>query len=82
MSVFSNMSNKRILAYSAIAIVCVIFIGASIYFEFFYSTDRPIGLLGEVTNETPIEVETEELKQNFNNMFNNSLKKIIIRIMM
>ncbi len=75
MSILNNISNKQILIYSAITILCVILIGVSVYFQFFYSKDRPVGLFEDVNADKSIEVETEELKLGFNNIFNNSLKK-------
>ena len=69
------MSNKRIIIYAVIAVLCVIIIGGSVYFQFFYSVDRPILFSGEETKKADEIAETEELKLNFNRIFNNSLKQ-------
>ncbi len=74
MTIMNSISNKRLVIYTAIAIACVIVIGVSVYFQFFYSADKHINWSSTQENETPKDTEYENLKVKFNSIFNNTVK--------
>lgn len=76
MKLLGNISDKRLIIYVLIIIVCVVTIGIAVYFQFFYSSD----MLTDINNENGESVESEEarnerLRTEFNLSFSNTIRK-------
>lgn len=75
MSIMNSISDKRILAYVAIAITCIVIIAVAVYFQFFYVKEKPRSWT-PIENSTVLEEEeVEKIKTGFNYTFNNSVRK-------
>ena len=74
MSFFRSLPNNRMKLYGLIGGICIIILIIAIYFQFFYSPDddKKFGLSNQVDTTT----EFERLKNDFNNEFNNSVRRI------
>ncbi len=75
MNILNSISNKRVIIYAVIAIICVIVIGIAVYFQFFYSKNIPINWNGSNQVEESEEARYERLRTEFNLMFSNSVRK-------
>lgn len=76
MKLLGNISDKRLIIYVLIIIICVVTIGIAVYFQFFYSSD----MLTDINNENGESVESEEarnerLRTEFNLSFSNTIRK-------
>lgn len=76
MKLLGNISDKRLIIYVLIIIICVVTIGIAVYFQFFYSND----MLTDINNENGESVESEEarnerLRTEFNLSFSNTIRK-------
>ena len=74
-SVMNSMGTKQIIIYSLIAIVCVVVIGVAVYFQFFYSKERPRNINEIDGSEQSEQSKIEEMKTAFNSTFTNSIRK-------
>lgn len=72
----NSISNKRIILYTSIVIVCVIAIGIAIYFQFFYVKDKEFNWTSDENIQESKEAEFEKLRTTFNSTFNNSIRKV------
>lgn len=76
MNLIGSISNRRLILYAIIAIVCVVIIGIAVYFQFFYVANKQFNWTSTGESETKEEVEYEKLKTNFYSIFNNSIRKV------
>lgn len=76
MNFLNGISNKRIVLYAIIAIVCVIVIGITVYFQFFYVDKKPFEWNGTDGTQSSLEEQYEKLKTDFHLTFNNSVRKV------
>lgn len=76
MNFMNSISNKRIILYAAIAIVCTVVIGVAVYFQFFYVEEKSFqwNEMGEKTES--LEAKYEKLKTEFYSTFNNSVRRV------
>ena len=63
----------RHIVYIVIIIVCLIAVGVAVYMQFF--KDEKLGVIVGITKEKEDE-EIKKLKENFLNIFDNSIEKV------
>ena len=75
MGIMNSISDRRIVLYSTIIIICIVVVGVAVYFQFFQTSDKSSRGTNTDRAASAQEAEYERIKTGFNLSFTNSVRK-------